>query len=237
MCKLSSSDARTHGDPCGLRQHGGPTGPCRCTRRGGSRSWLSRQGAMPRSTSGPVQTSAKGSVAQYLDRARCGVAASARPKSPVIRGRWFESSPIHGCRFKSGPPTSPTQVPCASPPVAWRGVGGSSTGRAGGPRSVGRGLLPALVVEVARGCHHCLTQAPGKRLAVSRVRPLPDRAGQSPWPTPAHRQDTTGTAHHQKKGVTMPGAPILPQCPTRKVGKTVYINVPGRVPVIKAKKR
>lgn len=32
-----------------------------------------------------------------------------------------------------------------------------------------------------------------------------------------------------------PGPPALPQYPTRKVGGSVYVSVPGRVPVIKAK--
>ncbi|MFG1643903.1 hypothetical protein ACGFMK_26735 [Amycolatopsis sp. NPDC049252] len=46
---------------------------------------------------------------------------------------------------------------------------------------------------------------------------------------------STDTAAREETSSSGPGEPIIGQSPRRKVGNSVYVSVPGPVPVIRAK--
>ncbi|MEU7787487.1 MULTISPECIES: hypothetical protein [unclassified Amycolatopsis] len=47
---------------------------------------------------------------------------------------------------------------------------------------------------------------------------------------------STDAAARERETPSGRGEPIIGQSPKRKVGNSVYVSVPGRVPVIKAKR-
>jgi hypothetical protein len=47
---------------------------------------------------------------------------------------------------------------------------------------------------------------------------------------------TDAAAREHESSPSGPGEPIIGQSPRRKVGNSVYVSVPGPVPVIKAKR-
>ncbi|MGW3962725.1 hypothetical protein ACWED2_23105 [Amycolatopsis sp. NPDC005003] len=47
---------------------------------------------------------------------------------------------------------------------------------------------------------------------------------------------STDAAARERETSGQPGEPIIGQSPKRKVGNSVYVSVPGPVPVIKAKR-